>query len=192
MHRSRPKARWRALPALADVRNVSSPRVGSGVRAKVTAAIDLTLWGTPLDPAYRSLARGLDAEADPSAFDVRHRHHGFAGIADDSAFVVAELIEVASVFSKRHEAVRWFVKHGRAGLLPPRILGKPLGIDGEAFERAFFEGAGTAAVEDDLRIAAGFARADSLVVTLGAEVLMNDAKLDSVLAAIGRKKSAGA
>ena len=192
MHRSRPRARSRALPAAAGAPNVSSRRVGSGVRARVTAAIDLTPWGTPLDAAYRSLARGLEAEADPSAFHLRHRHHGFAGIADDSAFAVAELIEVATAFSKRAEAVRWFVKHGRAGLLPPRILGRPLGIDGEAFERAFFEGAGTAAVEDDLRVAAGFARADSLIVTLGAEILMNDAELDSVLAAVGRKKVAGA
>src|SRR5207302_425416 len=80
---------------------------------------------------------------------IRHRHHGFTS-DDDAAMLAAEFVEVASQLGRRHRALRWFVAHGRDGLLPADTLARELGIASSAFLRVYFEGNGTIVVGRDL------------------------------------------
>lgn len=154
----------------------------SGVRRSASAAVpEITLWGTPLDDAYRMIFGELATLAAPYGFTLRHRHHGIA--ADMDGLVAAEFIEVATVFSQRVAALRWFIQQGRRGFLPPAIFAEELHVDPEAFQRAFFDGIGTTAVEDDLRLGFSIAGSSRPIATLDAGVIVDDLSVHSVLEA---------
>jgi hypothetical protein len=156
----------------------------SQTRLKAAEPFVVTIWGTPLEASYRSLYREIEVLSASRRLLIRHRHHGFLGMDDDSARIVAEFVEIAGTCGRRHSMLRWFVSHGRDGILPPRILAAETGIDPETLERSYFDGICATAVETDLHEACRLGARGSLAVSVGAVELMNVSQPDDIVEVI--------
>jgi hypothetical protein len=150
------------------------------------APLTVAFWGSPLEASYRALFLQLEPFSGPGSFNIAHRHHGLSGSGDEAALVVAENIEVATPFGRRHQALRWFVTQGRTGMLPPRALATELDIDPDLFEAEFFAGEGRIRVEKDLRESKQLHFRGPLLVMVGRVAVVGPPSLETLLGSLAR------
>jgi hypothetical protein len=141
----------------------------------------VTLWGSPVDPAYQRIYRELEVLTTLRRFVTRHRHHS---CRSETKRWVAETIEVATLFERRHIGLRWFVSHGLAGILAQRTLAKEWGIDPDAFERTLLTGGGVKAVADDVCTSRDRRFTSNVVATIGESHVFAEPTLDEIKRAL--------
>lgn len=185
--RSKPKNQA-VTPSPPSKRVIGQVRTLRRSTPRSVAPLTVTFWGSPLEASYRALFLQLEPFSGPGSFAIAHRHYGLSGSGDEAALVVAENIEVATPFGRRHQALRWFVTQGRTGMLPPRPLATELDIEPDEFEAEFFGGEGRVRVERDLREAKQLHFHGPLLVLVGKVAVVGPPSLETLLGSLSRPR----
>jgi hypothetical protein len=141
----------------------------------------VTLWGSPLDAEYQQLYRELEVLTTLRRFVTRHRHHA---LDSPERRWVAEAIEVATFLERRHVAIRWFVSHGKTGMLGVRTLASEWELEPDRFERDLATAIGSRASENDIREARALGVEGRVIASVSSSYFFAQPNLDQIKRAL--------